>query len=526
MAVTDDAGPGGFDDSGCTLRDAILAANTNAHAGGTRGLGCDGDNGGGTGVDTILLQGGRTDALGLRQALDEDSNAAGDLDITGGGGTIIRATGTGLATIDAGNTVFPGPADNQRERVLDIIAGAGAVTLEGIRVTGGVDNESPPPGTSVVGGDGAGDHRARTAHPDQQRGERRQPRGLRRLPQLQRRRHPDPRPRQPHPDGSAVAGNTVKANSASPNNSARGAGIAFFSGSGPLVATNSTISGNVVDSSGNTINTTTGAAIDWSGFGQTMTLTNSYCGFAIRQERCGRTIVRRYAAHRTSAPESSARRRTRVDTRYESWFTSSVAYRTTERTEARRAETRERIVTAARELIAEGGYVAAQIAAVADRAGVAVGTVYRHFPSKSDLFAEVFREASQHEVDAMREAIHATSGPAAERIAAGIEVFARRALRGKRLAWALLAEPVDPAVEAERLQFRHSYRDLMAEVISEGIEAGDLPQQDADATAAAMIGAIGETMLGPLSPTTNGGDAEALIASLIDFCTRAIGEEH
>jgi AcrR family transcriptional regulator len=202
-----------------------------------------------------------------------------------------------------------------------------------------------------------------------------------------------------------------------------------------------------------------------------------------------------------------------------------MAYRTTERTEARRAETRRRIVTAARELIAEGGYVAAQIAAVAERAGVAVGTVYRHFPSKSDLFAEVFREASQHEVDAMREAVVATSGPAADRIAAGIDVFARRALRGRRLAWALLAEPVDPAVEAERLHFRHSYRDLMAEVIEQGIESGDLPAQDAEAAAAALIGAIGETMLGPLSPTANGGDPEALIASLINFCTRAIGEE-
>jgi AcrR family transcriptional regulator len=202
-----------------------------------------------------------------------------------------------------------------------------------------------------------------------------------------------------------------------------------------------------------------------------------------------------------------------------------MAYRTTERTEARRAETRRRIVTAARELIAEGGYVAAQIAAVAERAGVAVGTVYRHFPSKSDLFAEVFREASQHEVDAMREAVVATPGPAADRIAAGIDVFARRALRGRRLAWALLAEPVDPAVEAERLHFRHSYRDLMAEVIEQGIESGDLPAQDAEAAAAALIGAIGETMLGPLSPTANGGDPEALIASLINFCTRAIGEE-
>jgi AcrR family transcriptional regulator len=202
-----------------------------------------------------------------------------------------------------------------------------------------------------------------------------------------------------------------------------------------------------------------------------------------------------------------------------------MAYRSTERTEARRAETRHRITTAARELIAEGGYVAAQVAPVADRAGVAVGTVYRHFPSKSDLFAEVFREASQHEVDAMRAAIEASAGPAADRIAVGIETFARRALAGRRLAWALLAEPVDPAVEAERLHFRHSYRDLMAEVIAAGIEAGELPSQDVDATAAALIGAIGETMTGPLSPTANGGDPDGLIASLINFCTRAIGEE-
>jgi AcrR family transcriptional regulator len=224
-----------------------------------------------------------------------------------------------------------------------------------------------------------------------------------------------------------------------------------------------------------------------------------------------------------------------------------MAYRSTERTEARRMETRRRITTAARELISEGGYVAAQVAAVADRAGVAVGTVYRHFPSKSDLFAEVFREASQHEVDAMRDAIDASPGPAADRIATGIDAFARRALRGRRLAWALLAEPVDPAVEAERLHFRHSYRDLMAEVITQGIEADELPAQDVEATAAALIGAIGETMLGPLSPThsCNGSfhhetgrssrsalalsprtiDPDALIASLINFCTRAIGEE-
>jgi AcrR family transcriptional regulator len=199
-----------------------------------------------------------------------------------------------------------------------------------------------------------------------------------------------------------------------------------------------------------------------------------------------------------------------------------VAYRSTERTEARRAAVREQIVIAARTLIAEGGYANAQVAAVATHAGVAVGTVYRHFPSKAELFAEVFREASQHEVDAMREAA-GPGAPAAERIAAGVEQFARRALRGRRLAWALLAEPVDPAVEAERLHFRRSYRDVLAAVLAEGIASGELPPQDADASAAALVGAIGEAMVGPLSPTAEGGDPEAAIAALVSFCIRAIG---
>jgi AcrR family transcriptional regulator len=201
-----------------------------------------------------------------------------------------------------------------------------------------------------------------------------------------------------------------------------------------------------------------------------------------------------------------------------------VAYRPTERTQARKAAVRERIAVAARELIARGGYGEAQVAAVARRAGVATGTVYRYFPSKADLFAQVFRDASQHEVEAMAAAASG-SGPVAERVAAGIETFARRALRGRRLAWALLAEPVDPTVEAERLVFRRAYRDVLAAVLAEGIETGELPPQDVETAAAALVGAIGEALVGPLSPASNGGDPEATVTSLVEFCLRSIGKE-
>jgi AcrR family transcriptional regulator len=198
-----------------------------------------------------------------------------------------------------------------------------------------------------------------------------------------------------------------------------------------------------------------------------------------------------------------------------------MAYRPTPRTEARRAEVRARIVRAALDLVRHGGYREASVAAVAAGAGVATGTVYRHFPSKAELFAEVFRVASQHEVDAVAEAAD-RPGPAAARVAFAVETFARRALRGRRLAWALIAEPVDPAVEAERLVFRRAYADAFVSALKEGVASGELPDQEVALVATALVGAIGEALVGPTSPTASHLDEEALVAGLVRFCLRSI----
>jgi AcrR family transcriptional regulator len=182
-------------------------------------------------------------------------------------------------------------------------------------------------------------------------------------------------------------------------------------------------------------------------------------------------------------------------------------------------------VRAAHALIARGGYREAQVAAVAAGAGVATGSVYNHFPSKAELFAEVFRRASQREVDATSAAAAAAGGAAPRRLAAAVETFARRALRGRRLAWALLAEPVDPAVEVERLAFRRAYAAGFAQVLREGVDAGELPHQNVELTAAALVGALGEALVGPLSPVADDVDADALVADLVTFCLRSVTEE-
>jgi AcrR family transcriptional regulator len=189
---------------------------------------------------------------------------------------------------------------------------------------------------------------------------------------------------------------------------------------------------------------------------------------------------------------------------------------------------RERIVLAARDQVAEGGYASASVQAVAARAGVATGSVYRHFASKAELFAEVFRRSSQPELDLVTDLTTDRSVPAAERIAAAAEAFARRALAAPRLSYALIAEPVDPLVEAERLSFRRGYRDAFATALEEGVANGELRELDSQVVAAAIVGALAESLVGPLSPTSNGHGArhhDALVANVVQFCLSAITKE-
>ena len=194
-----------------------------------------------------------------------------------------------------------------------------------------------------------------------------------------------------------------------------------------------------------------------------------------------------------------------------------MAYRRTERTEARLAEARERIVAAALAQVAEGGYASASVQTVAARAGVATGSVYRHFPSKAELFGEVFRRQANQELGVL-EQMATRDTPALERLATATEALARRALASPTLAYAQIAEPVEREVEAERLVLRRGYRDAFARILRDGVERGELEPHDTQTYGAAILGAISEALVGPLSDPEP-GDHEALVASLVQFTT-------
>lgn len=201
-----------------------------------------------------------------------------------------------------------------------------------------------------------------------------------------------------------------------------------------------------------------------------------------------------------------------------------MAYRPTEKTEAHKAALRKRILDAGMLLLSEGGFGAVTISAIAQRAEIATGAVYMHFKSKAELCAELFRLATQKEVAVVRETA-LREGPPATRLLNAIAAFAKRAIRGRRLAFALIAEPVDALVDTERLHYRHAYAEIFQLLVKDGIHSGDFPPQHPSISAAALVGVIAEALVGPL---TWQGDAQPaieeteLIRSIQAFCLRAV----
>src|SRR5437660_3364428 len=149
----------------------------------------------------------------------------------------------------------------------------------------------------------------------------------------------------------------------------------------------------------------------------------------------------------------------------------AMVYRRTEKTARRLAQRHAAILAAARESAAEGGMAALQVAPVAARAGIAAGTVYRYFPSKTQLVAALVAAVSEHEIGAVRRASDAAPGPLSALVAA-IATFAARALGNRRLAWSVVGEPLDAQADAGRLAHRSALAAELQSRVERAIRAG------------------------------------------------------
>jgi AcrR family transcriptional regulator len=150
------------------------------------------------------------------------------------------------------------------------------------------------------------------------------------------------------------------------------------------------------------------------------------------------------------------------------------------RSDARR--NRERILNGARAVFAECGSEA-QMDDVARRAGVGVGTVYRHYPTKEALLVELVREKFKHFAADARDALERDGEPfevLAELMLANAEALERDAGTQQVLAGA--GEHIWTHAAAEQAELLQ----LTSELIDRAKRAGTI-RADATATDVGML---------------------------------------
>ncbi len=150
----------------------------------------------------------------------------------------------------------------------------------------------------------------------------------------------------------------------------------------------------------------------------------------------------------------------------------------------RRPETHAEILEAAQALLLEGGDVALSIEAVAVRAGVAKTTVYRRWPTRLALVAEVLAQANEG---------WPMPAPRGGSVHDDLLVLYRNWVAGiagaGRVIPALIAAAIQNAELAELLQrsFVRPRRSLAIGIIESAVERGELPVGSDAATAIDML---------------------------------------
>ena len=177
----------------------------------------------------------------------------------------------------------------------------------------------------------------------------------------------------------------------------------------------------------------------------------------------------------------------------------------------RMEQNRQTILQSARELIAQGGFKDAQIQAIAERAGVSSGLVYRYFDNKSQVLIEILAEAIQHEIQILN-AIAASELSAKQKLHKAVTTFVKRALNSPQLSYSLMFEPVDPLIEHERFRSKQLIKQF-------GFE-------DLNTAALCVVGAMTFVVIEPLNPSKNvmfdQTYKDYFVKQIADFCVSGV----
>ena len=194
----------------------------------------------------------------------------------------------------------------------------------------------------------------------------------------------------------------------------------------------------------------------------------------------------------------------------------------------RMEQNRNAILDSARELIAHGGFKEASIQAIAERAGVSTGLVYRYFENKSQILIEVLSDAIRREVEIL-DHIAKSDLSAKQKLQKSVTTFVKRAMNSPQLAYSLMFEPVDPEMEHERFRSKQLIKQSIKEILAEGKVNGECDFEDLNTDAVGVVGSMTFVVIEPLNPSRNvmfdQNYKDYFVKQIADFCVNAVRKQ-
>ncbi|WP_131742970.1 TetR/AcrR family transcriptional regulator [Actinomadura roseirufa] len=159
----------------------------------------------------------------------------------------------------------------------------------------------------------------------------------------------------------------------------------------------------------------------------------------------------------------------------------------------RRAERRERLLTAGLELFGTRGYAATSIERLCATASVSTRNFYEEFSGREELLTTLHAIINERAGDALAAARAEGSGAGLpERVEQAVRVFVTVTASDPR--WARIAfvevVGVSAELEAHRLGWRSQWAEAVLAIIAEAVARGEAPDRDHRLTVIAVIGAV------------------------------------
>lgn len=202
-----------------------------------------------------------------------------------------------------------------------------------------------------------------------------------------------------------------------------------------------------------------------------------------------------------------------------------MSYKRSSLMQERMEQNRLAILQSARELIIQGGFKEASIQAIAERAGVSTGLVYRYFENKNQILIQVLSEAIRLEIEILNHIAASDLSPK-QKLQKSVTTFVKRAMNSPQLAYSLMFEPVDPEMEHERFHSKQLIKQSIKEILAEGKVNGEFEFEDLNTAALGVVGSMTFVVIEPLNPSRNirfdQNYKDHFVKQIADFCVNAV----